>query len=187
MKYSYLLLTLAAFGLSSCAGLDGAAIMGLNATGIIATPPPADTADQIPQHESWCYSTMGDPQCFAQVQDTVPERLINVDPQSVYPVDLHAYHQALMGRSGTVVATETTTVTTIQPAATPVIVQPAAAPPVVVAPVAARPVIVRPAAAPPVVLAPAADVQSEKETLKDELDDDDAPEPVIAPGNPLAP
>ncbi len=61
-----------------------------------STPPAADTADQIPPHASWCYATMGDSQCFAHPQNVAPDRLINVDPQNLYPVDLAAYHQALM-------------------------------------------------------------------------------------------
>ena len=34
-------------------------------------PPPADTADQIAPHESWCYETMGYPECYTQAQNTV--------------------------------------------------------------------------------------------------------------------
>jgi hypothetical protein len=41
---------------------------------------------------------MGDSQCFAHPQNVAPDRLINVDPENLYPVDLAAYHQALLGK-----------------------------------------------------------------------------------------
>jgi len=99
MKYSYLVLALGAMVLAAC---TGPIIMGSDAAIIAATrpssPPPADTKDQIPEHEEWCYGTMGDPQCYAHVQNVPPERLINVDPQNHYPVDLHAYRDALVAK-----------------------------------------------------------------------------------------
>lgn len=152
MKYSQSLLALMTLGLSACAGLTGPVIMGGDAAGMYltkpATPPPADTADQIPQHESWCYQTMGEAQCFAHAQDVPPDRLINVDPQSRYPVDLAAYHQVLVAPPSSTVVVQTTTVE-------PVAMEPAA--------------VIQPAAVP---YAPAApEVQTEKD-LKDELDND---------------
>ena len=77
----------------------GPVIMGADAIAIIATkpssPPPADTQDQIPEHESWCYSTMGDPQCYPRAQNVPADRLINVEPQNRYPLDSAAYRQAV--------------------------------------------------------------------------------------------
>jgi len=97
MRHKILYLGLATLTLAAC---TGPVIMGTDAAAIYvtkpSTPPPADTEDQIPQHESWCYSTMGDPECFAHPQDVVPDRLINVDPPSRYPVDIHAYHNAVI-------------------------------------------------------------------------------------------
>jgi hypothetical protein len=77
--------------------------MGSDAVAIVAsrpaTPPPADTADQISAHESWCYSTMGDPECYAHAQDVSGGRLINVDPQSRYPLDAASYHDVVMEKT----------------------------------------------------------------------------------------
>ena len=71
----------------------GGAIGGV---GMYATSPselpPADTADQIPPHESWCYKTMGEEvECYAEPQDTPPGRLLNVDPPNRYPLTARAY------------------------------------------------------------------------------------------------
>ncbi|MGB9153817.1 MAG: hypothetical protein WCD70_12120 [Alphaproteobacteria bacterium] len=96
MKYSFLSLAFAAFVLAGC---TGPVIMGGDAAVMAATKqwskPPADTASQIPPHESWCYSTMGDTECFAQAQDTQPNRLVNVDPQNRYPLNAPAYRQVV--------------------------------------------------------------------------------------------
>jgi hypothetical protein len=102
MMYRFLFVGFAALGLSACAGLTGPVIMGADAAGIYATKPssgePADLDAQIPQHQSWCYSTLGDTQCFAHPQNVPPDRLINVDPQNAYPIDVAAYHQALIAK-----------------------------------------------------------------------------------------
>jgi hypothetical protein len=98
MKQSFISLALIAVALCGC---TGPVIIGSGAAAIVLSRPdsggPADTKDQIPEHESWCYQTMADSQCFAHPQDVPPGRLINVDPPSRYPVDLSAYHQALIG------------------------------------------------------------------------------------------
>lgn len=46
------------------------------------TPPPAVT----PVHETWCYSTIGKPDCYLEPQDLPPGRLINVDPEKNRPL-----------------------------------------------------------------------------------------------------
>jgi hypothetical protein len=77
--------------------LAGGAVVG---GGMYATSPgdlpPADTADQMPAHQSWCYSTMGEAvECFSEPQDTPPGRLVNVDPANLYPLNAKAYDKAL--------------------------------------------------------------------------------------------
>jgi len=90
------------FVILSLAACTGPIIMGTDAAIVYATkpsdPPEANTKDQIAEHQSWCYQTMGDSQCFAHPQNVPPDRLINTDPQSIYPVDVEAYHRALVAR-----------------------------------------------------------------------------------------
>ncbi len=96
MKYRFLSLTLAAMALSAC---TGPIIMGTDAAIIYTTkpnePPPADPNLQVPPHESWCYSTMGDTECYSKPQDVPPSRLVMVDPPSHYPIDLPSYEERL--------------------------------------------------------------------------------------------
>jgi hypothetical protein len=88
--------------LAGCEAATGVPI-GLiadEATGIYLTkpsePPPADTANSIAPHESWCYSTMGmNVECYPQPQDTPPGRLVNVDPPNRYPLTPKAYAEDL--------------------------------------------------------------------------------------------
>ncbi len=82
-------------------GCNGTTVgLGAAALGAWATKPgepqPADTASQIAQHESWCYSTLGDPECYAHPQNVEPESLINVDPQNRYPLTRRQYYEALL-------------------------------------------------------------------------------------------
>ena len=83
-------------GLAAC---TGPVIMGTDAAIIYATkpsdPPPANTKDQIPPHRTWCYKTLAAVECFAHAQDVPPGRLINVDPANEYPLDVHAYRDAV--------------------------------------------------------------------------------------------
>ena len=123
MKHKILYLGLAVLTLGAC---TGPVIMGGDAAVMYISkpdaPPPADTASQIPQHESWCYSTMGDPECYAHPQDVPPSRLINVEPQNRYPVDLRAYHDAVIEGQGPAVrpaAVTSAPVVTPAPATTP--------------------------------------------------------------------
>jgi len=93
-----------AFALLSAALLTGcvSAVIegGAAAGGIYATKPsdlpPADTADQMPAHESWCYKTLGEEvECYSQPQDTPPDRLVNVDPANRYPLTGRAYAEVV--------------------------------------------------------------------------------------------
>jgi len=89
----FVLMALAALALAACNGTT--VYTAAAATGIYLTrdkePPPADTAHQIPAHESWCYETMGYPECYTTAQNTDPNRLINVDPANRYPLTNHDY------------------------------------------------------------------------------------------------
>ena len=82
--------------LSTCGG----PIIGSTTAMMYATKPsspdPADTASQIPEHETWCYQTLADSDCYSHIQDTQPDRLINVDPQNRYPLTRRAYHEAVV-------------------------------------------------------------------------------------------
>lgn len=94
-KYAALLFAI--FVLSGC---TGPVIVGGSAAMIVATNRgsggAADTEHQIPEHQSWCYNTLGYVECYAHPQkDIAYERLVNVDPQNLYPVDLQAYQAAL--------------------------------------------------------------------------------------------
>ncbi|MDR3448357.1 MAG: hypothetical protein P4M15_01170 [Alphaproteobacteria bacterium] len=128
MKFSVFFLGCAVLALAGCTQLG--AEVGTGAAMYLtkpSAPPPADTADQIPEHESWCYSTMGQPECFAHPQDVPPERLINVDPANRYPVDLEAY-RALIAKK---VVAQPETVVTVAPPPLP--------PPVIAKPLAKTP------------------------------------------------
>jgi hypothetical protein len=92
------LLSVAA-SLTACTGLTGGVIMAGDAAGIYSTrpdkPPPPDLAGQIPPHQSWCYRTLGNTQCYSHPQNVSPERLVMVDPPNAYPLDVDAYKAAL--------------------------------------------------------------------------------------------
>ncbi len=81
--------------LAGCAGWPaaGAAYVGVTETRR-DDPPPADTADQIAAHDSWCYETLGYAECYAHAQNVDANRLINVDPANEYPLTPQAYRDA---------------------------------------------------------------------------------------------
>ncbi len=91
-------MALAALALAGCSGTT--VFAGGSALGILGTKPgqlpPADTADQIAPHESWCYETMGWPECYTKPQDGAANRLINVDPANRYPLTPRAYDEAVV-------------------------------------------------------------------------------------------
>jgi hypothetical protein len=95
----FILFALAMLALAGCNGTT--VFAGASTLGIIGTKPaalpPADTADQIAQHDSWCYETLGYAECYAHPQDVPPNRLINVDPANKYPLTAYNYNQALAG------------------------------------------------------------------------------------------
>ena len=87
---------LLALAMLSLAGCNGTTVYAAGAaTGILYTKdkplPPADTKDQMAAHESWCYETMGYPECYTKAQLVEPDRLINVDPANHYPLTPRSY------------------------------------------------------------------------------------------------
>lgn len=94
---SFLSLTAVLLILSACNGTTvglGAAYLGVTGTRP-EEPPPADTEDQIAQHESWCYESLGYPECYPHAQPVNGNRLINVDPANRYPLTPQAYRDAV--------------------------------------------------------------------------------------------
>src|SRR5580704_13519641 len=96
--YQFLLAAAVLPLLAGCGAPVG--LMGDEAAGMYLTkpsePPPADIADQMAQHESWCYSTMAQQaECYDKPQDTPPSRLVNVDPANRYPMNRKAYAEDL--------------------------------------------------------------------------------------------
>lgn len=93
----YLFVSALSLSLGACSGLEiGAGTAATMYATKPSDPPPADTADQIAQHESWCYETLGYPECYSHPQDVDPNRLINVDPQNRYPLTPRAYHETVI-------------------------------------------------------------------------------------------
>jgi hypothetical protein len=95
-KKLFLLPFLGLFFLTGCNAPIPLAIAG--GSGIYYTrpekEPDANTTDGMPPHESWCYSTLGEVvECFTQPQDTIPSRLVNVDPANRYPMSTKAYRE----------------------------------------------------------------------------------------------
>ena len=85
--------------LSACStGLveAGAATYGMMSGTRPDEPPPADMEDQIAEHESWCYETMGYAECYAHPQPGGANRLVNVDPANHYPLTPNAYRNAVV-------------------------------------------------------------------------------------------
>lgn len=94
----YILFALGMLELASCTPLTVAGAG--TAEGIYATRhrdgAPADIADQIPQHESWCYETAGYPECSSYPEKNANNRLIMVDPASRYPLTARGYHEEVI-------------------------------------------------------------------------------------------
>ncbi len=91
-RLPYILAALALLALASCTELN----LGLTAAvGIVNTRPdplpPPDLGDQIASHDSWCYATMGYPECYSRPVGSAGERLISVSPESNYPLSADAY------------------------------------------------------------------------------------------------
>lgn len=59
---------------------------------------PDPTLLQLPLHESWCYQSLGQIDCYVQPQPGRASQLLNVDPQSRFPLT-EAEHQAAVAAS----------------------------------------------------------------------------------------
>ncbi len=93
---------LSVLGIFALVGCTGQAVAVKSAAAIYLTrpdePPPADTQHQIQEHETWCYKTMADTDCYARAQDVAPNRLVNVEPQNLRPLTPDAYRDEVAGR-----------------------------------------------------------------------------------------
>ena len=58
-------------------------------------PEPRLEGNDLALHESWCYETLGQIDCYVQPQPQLGSRLINVDPQARYPLTKEEYNQAV--------------------------------------------------------------------------------------------
>ncbi len=92
----YVLLAMAMLLLANCTPMTELGVGSAGVAWMTAPLPPdkADLADQIPSHEDWCYSTLGDAECYAYPQNTAPSRLVNVDPENRYPLTNQEYIKA---------------------------------------------------------------------------------------------
>lgn len=106
MKIAFVPLALGALALGGC---TPQIVAGETAATIYLSrpdkPPPADTQSQIAEHEVWCYKTMADTECFSAAQDVPAGRLVNVEPQNLYPLTPKAYHDEIAGIRPTPAAT----------------------------------------------------------------------------------
>jgi hypothetical protein len=76
------------------------AVVSLTLTGCLVPPSwrntnPPSTENVLQPHESWCYQTMADIQCYARPQEGLEEALVNVDPQSRRPMTPEEYNKAV--------------------------------------------------------------------------------------------
>ncbi len=55
----------------------------------------AEVVPMLPVHESWCYKTLGQIDCYPKPQRLPPESLVSVDPPSRFPTSREAYAKAL--------------------------------------------------------------------------------------------
>ena len=97
-RYTYLLMACALLGLTSCGG--GSAVgIGMAAAAVYGSkpdaPPDAVTSSQIAAHNSWCYKTIGDVECYAAPQPDSGARLVNVEPENMRPLTAEAYNRGL--------------------------------------------------------------------------------------------
>lgn len=56
---------------------------------------PSLAASRAPEHESWCYKTLGDADCYARPQNTAADRLVGVDPPSRQPLNAREHGKAV--------------------------------------------------------------------------------------------
>lgn len=57
--------------------------------------PRVHTANGERLHESWCYRTLAQVECYAKPQDAEPSTLVNVDPPLHYPLTREEYAKKL--------------------------------------------------------------------------------------------
>lgn len=89
--------------LPGCAGLN--LPLGAATVGAYATRPekgkPADLSLQTKPHQTWCYRTLADTECFPHPMDGAEGRLIAVDPQSETPLTSSEHTAAVDKATGT--------------------------------------------------------------------------------------
>lgn len=56
---------------------------------------PAKPYNVLPPHESWCYNSLGQIECYPEPQNLPPESLVSVDPPSRFPLTREAHAKAL--------------------------------------------------------------------------------------------
>ena len=56
---------------------------------------PSLTAGWPPEHESWCYKTLAEVDCYARPQNTAADRLVGVDPPARQPKNAREHGKAV--------------------------------------------------------------------------------------------
>lgn len=90
--------------------------------------PPLQAERPIEPHETWCYKTMGETECFSGPQNFSPDDLVMVDPPSSYPINREAYKRALAKAQGADKTKEIPDVTAPAPLSGPIPSGPATPP-----------------------------------------------------------
>lgn len=106
MKKPSLLLSqtfLSLLAIIALAGCGKAVLQAGGAAGIYLTKPaeqpPADTSETMPPHQTWCYRTLGIPECFDAPQPGAGSRLINVQPGNIRPGNAADYQRMSLERT----------------------------------------------------------------------------------------
>jgi hypothetical protein len=73
----------------------GAVILGGCVPFWIPIKPAKYAPNGVRLHESWCYRTLAQVECYAKPQDVAPSTLVNVDPPSRYPLTQEDYAKKL--------------------------------------------------------------------------------------------
>lgn len=56
---------------------------------------PSLAAGRPPEHESWCYKTLAEVDCYARPQNTAADRLVGVDPPVRQPLNAREHGKAV--------------------------------------------------------------------------------------------
>lgn len=56
---------------------------------------PSLAAGRPPEHESWCYKTLAEVDCYARPQNTAADRLVGVDPPARHPLNAREHGKAV--------------------------------------------------------------------------------------------